>query len=379
MSAPCRRTFLALFGLLVGIGLRVAPPSVAADFRGAQFIGLTNFADFHSTREGTATVLTSPILRPQINWDELIVSWNLVDKGEVGLKVEVRALPSSHPTRFYTLGLWSRDGVKHPRESVKGQKDADGEVDTDTLKIRETGAPVEVRLTFEGAPAPSASLKLLGLSFSDSSNPAPLPPNKAAWGKSLAMIARSQGNYPGGAQSWCSPTSVSMVMNFWSRALGDPKLDFDVPAVVRGVNDPNWPGTGNWPFNTAFAGAQPGLRAFVTRFTDISELEDWIVAGLPVVTSVSYSLLQGRSQKGNGHLVVCVGFTPEGDILVNDPGTTKQVRRVFRRENMVKAWAESRNTVYLILPAQRPTPPDRFGHWRFAGVPGPDFAPSAGR
>jgi hypothetical protein len=156
-----------------------------------------------------------------------------------------------------------------------------------------------------------------------------------------------------------------MVLAFWAQQLGRVDLDHDVPAVAKGVHDPNWPGTGNWPFNTAFAGALPGLRAYVARLSDVSELEDWIAAGIPVVVSLSYDLLRGQPKRpeSDGHLVVCVGFTSEGDVIVNDPGTRLGVRKTFPRANLVTAWAHSHNTVYLIHPEPMRPPADRFRHW----------------
>jgi hypothetical protein len=156
-----------------------------------------------------------------------------------------------------------------------------------------------------------------------------------------------------------------MVLGYWAKVLNRPKLDHDVPLVAKAVFDPQWPGTGNWPFNTAFAGSLRGLRAYVTRLSDVSELEDWIAKGMPVIISVSYDTLRGLADRrpSDGHLVVCVGFTESGDVVVNDPGTAKEIRRTFLRQNLVAAWAASRNTVYLIHPLSFPPPRDRFQHW----------------
>ena len=98
--------------------------------------------------------------------------------------------------------------------------------------------------------------------------------------------------------------------------------------------------------------------------TDVSELEDWIAQGIPVIASVGYELLRGQSPtRSSGHLVVCLGFTPAGDVIVNDPGTLENVRKTFPRANLVRAWAHSRGTVYLIYPEDRALPRDRFHHW----------------
>jgi hypothetical protein len=60
---------------------------------------------------------------------------------------------------------------------------------------------------------------------------------------------------------------------------------------------------------------------------------------------------------------VCVGFTKEGDVIINDPGTSKNIRKTFPRKNLIYAWANSKNAVYLIYPENAELPKDRFGHW----------------
>jgi hypothetical protein len=68
------------------------------------------------------------------------------------------------------------------------------------------------------------------------------------------------------------------------------------------------------------------MRAYTTRLCDVAELEDWIARGIPVGLSVCYNRLRGKSREPSGHLVVCVGFTESGDVIVNDPGTREKVR-----------------------------------------------------
>ena len=152
-----------------------------------------------------------------------------------------------------------------------------------------------------------------------------------------------------------------MLLAFWARELGRPELDADVREVAAGVHDPGWPGTGNWPFNMAFAGARPGLRACVARFDGLSGLEAWTRRGLPVAISVSYAMLKGAplAEPGDGHLVVVCGFTPDGDVVVDDPGVRRErVRRVFPRSDVARAWATSHRTVYLTWPEDRSVPID---------------------
>lgn len=335
------------------------------------FRALTDFSAFQRTtnRATGEVVLESGWIRAPFAWDELVVSWNVHTPLGTGLKFESRAMIQKRATKFYHLGLWADDTAEQRRESVVGQKDEDGDVLTDTLVLRQPSEQMQLRITLlPAANGALPTLKLVGLSFLDrSALVASQPPLKDAWGKSLAVPERSQLSYPGG-RDWCSPTSVSMVLSYWSRRLNRPELDVDVPEVAAGVFDRNWPGTGNWPFNTAFAGGFAGMRAFATRLSDIAELEAFVAAGVPPIISVSYDVLHGRAtDQGNGHLVVCVGFTETGDPIVNDPWAQfekgDKVRQVVSRANFAKAWAHSRRTVYLIRPEKWPVPSSPGGRW----------------
>ena len=110
------------------------------------------------------------------------------------------------------------------------------------------------------------------------------------------------------------------------------------------------------------------MRAYITRFGGISELEDWIVAGIPVIISAPFHLLApGRKDTGSGHVVTVIGFTETGDVVINDPATNlekgQKIRHIYDRENVITAWAKSKNTVYLVYPESAKIPQNRFGHW----------------
>lgn len=349
--------------------LALCSVALGAEHHGRRFLGFESF-DTWQRRPGASTnqvVLDSGVVSAGINWDEFVLSWNVETPAGTGAKFEARPVGVGPSQPFYVMGLWASDpAAGQPRESVRGQKDDVAEVQTDTLVLRKPAEAVEVRVTLTRTGAGlEPRLKFLGLSFLDSRvKPPLLAPNPAAWGRVLAVPERTQVIYPEGISSWCSPTSLSMLLAFWGTELGRPELTIEVPEVARAVHDPRWPGTGNWPFNTAFAGGFPGLRGYVTRLADVSELEDWVAAGVPVATSLSYNLLRGKLRtRDDGHIVVVRGFTDRGDVVVNDPGTGQEIRRTFPRANLVTAWAVSRNTVYLIYPTARPAPADRFGHW----------------
>src|SRR5579864_4410472 len=124
----------------IGFFAFIRTNSVAAPFdaRGGQFIGIKSFSRFEEARGSRPgeIVLTSPVIAEQINWDQLIASWNAVTPPGTYLKVQARSLYLDHATKYFTLGLWSSDPSRYPRESVPGQRDDDGDVSTDTLILR---------------------------------------------------------------------------------------------------------------------------------------------------------------------------------------------------------------------------------------------------
>ena len=361
-SRPWNKLALLIAAVWLALTATTAP---AFDARGAQFIGFRSFSTFEQSPGARAgeIVLTSPKIVASINWDELIVSWNAETPDRAYLKVEARATYPAGPTKYYTMGLWSVNTNRYPRESVVNQKDDDGDVATDTLILKRPCHGLQVRLTLGGDQDQKPKLKFLGLQLTDTTvTPSALPSNPAALGKTLPVPQRSQMVYPNGGVL-CSPTIVSMIMAYWSRQLNRPELDHAVPDIANAIYDAKWKGTGNWPFNTAYAGSFRGIRAYVSRLSDLAEVEDWIAVGIPVGFSVCYDRLHHRGPGPNGHLLVCVGFTESGDPIVNDSGTSTNVRRVYPRKDLVYAWAYSRNTVYLIYPEDHEVPKDRFGHW----------------
>lgn len=337
----------------------------APDARGIQFLAFKSFTKFTRTAGDNPgeTVLTSPEITTRIEWDELIASWNTDMPASTWLKIEARAIYPERTTKWFIQGLWSGDPARHPRESVRRQRDADGNVDTDTLQLKQPTRKIQLRLTLGGEGKEKPRLNFLSLSVLDSRvQPALLPPNQAAWGRTLEVPERSQMAYENGGVI-CSPTTVSMMLAYWSQELRRPSLDHDVPEVVKGVFDRVWGGTGNWVFNTAYAGSLPGMRAYTARLSDVSELEAFVARGIPVGLSLCYNRLRAKSRDASGHLVVCVGFTKDGDPVINDPGTSKNVRKIFPRANLIDAWAYSKNAAYFIYPKNAKLPKDRFGHW----------------
>jgi hypothetical protein len=348
-------------------GCKTFPTSTDTKF--SHFVGMDDFSGFtRSQNDRGEIVLLSPEVKSEIAWNELIVSWNADAPAGTFLKIEARAISPGHTTKFYTLGNWSRDNKTFPRSSVRDQKDADGNVNTDTLVLKQLADAAQIRVTLGGTSGARPALRFLGASFSNTQvSPVQTAPHYAAWGKIISTPERTQHGYPG-AKGWCSPTSVSMVLARWAETLNRPEMKLTVPEVASSVYDETYAGTGNWAFNTAFAGSFNGMRSYVTRCNDISEVEDWIAAGIPVVLSARWDWLQpGRPLDAAGHLIVCIGFTDKGDVVVNDPAAHldrgQSVRQVYKREDVIHSWSKSHQAIYLIYPIDANIPENRYGHW----------------
>ncbi len=355
---------LLLFGATAALSLN-AGSAWAFDARGGQFIALSSLSRFEKSpgARPRESVYTSPVIEAQLKFNELVSSWNADMPDGTYVKIEARALYLDGATKYYTMGLWSGNPARFPRESVSRQKDDDGDVKTDTLILPRLSSRLQIRITMGSAEPEWPKLKFLGLCLNDTTlELPPLSPNRNAWGKTLPVPERCQMDYTNGAVL-CSATTTSMLMSFWATNLHRKELDQDVPAVVKAIYDFNWKGTGNWPFNTAYAGSYRGMCGYVTRLSDLAEVEDWIAAGVPVGLSVCSDRLHHRGPGPNGHLIVCAGFTEDGDVVVNDPARHGMVRRVYPRKDIIYSWAYSHNAVYLIYPEEAEVPKDRFGHW----------------
>lgn len=310
-------------------------------------------------KDKISTIELGPIA-PEVAWTEAIPSWNVDHPERAQLTVEARVIYPDHQTKYFSFGTWSGSNLMGSRYSVNGQKDDDGTVLTDTLRMVRPAGKLQFRLT--GQVLGSGPLPKLTRLFVNVSQPDPpsqptansqqqTADRPAAWGLVIDPPQLAQGDYPGG-KGLCSPTSVAMVLDYWGARMGAKALNVDVPTVQSSVFDSVYGGTGNWAFNTSYAGSKPGLLGYAARLSSIEDLESWTARGVPVVCSVSWYLLHGETLQSDeeGHLVVLVGFTPNGDPIFNDPGKRGEVRKIYKRSDFEAAWNYSKRTVYIITP-----------------------------
>jgi len=335
---------------------------------------------------------TSPWRAVGFGFSELVASWNATTPSGTWIQVQMQAKTNQGAlTKWYTMGIWASDASTIHRTSVGGQGDADGYIAIDTFIAKDqpmVAYRLAVSLFRRADLKASPTVRLLGAVSSNAPevNLKPSAPSSlgGAEGIELEVPRLSQelhaGEYPefdGGGEAWCSPTSTSMVVEFWKRGptgsdLGNlppstdpaaiaPKQDLQVDFAATRTYDYHYQGTGNWPFNTAYA-ATFGLQAEVMQLHSLTEAEQFIKAGIPLVASMAFSgnQLSGFFLKTTaGHLLVISGFTSTGDVVVNDPAEVDDVsvRKVYGREQFERAWlGATGGIVYVIHPASVPLP-----------------------
>ena len=334
---------------------------------------------------------TSGVTNLSFGFNELVASWNAHTPDGTWIQVEMQPQigTDGHWAKWYILGRWSSSDYAFHRTSVGGQGDSDGYVAIDTFfakdhlavayrlkvtlfrRVDSTESPTLSRLS-----AIASSLRNQKMTFPSSSTMTAT--------KDLGVPKYSQeihhGEFPqydNGGEAWCSPTSTSMVVAYWSDPTvtgtntdyrptdeemswvpyADPWVDF----TARAVYDYHYNGAGNWPFNTAYA-ASRGLVADVTQLHNLREAEPFIRDGIPLVASVAWNSnkLDGGIKSTNGHLLVIEGFTADGSqVIVNDPAsdTNGQVKHFYDREQFERAWIPaSGGIVYVIRPVGWTTP-----------------------
>lgn len=298
-------------------------------------------------------LLVAPPIR-RAPFDRAIVSWNGSAPPGGRLELDVRAWIAERWTQFYPLAVWSST-PEGPRHSIPGHGDADGGIETDTLRLTRCAEALQICVRL--VPGTSASPVLTGLAaiLSDSRRTVAAQSSSSAIQEvELEVPRRSQQAFAEGARSWCSPVSVTMVLEYWGKRLGRPLAD-PVPLAALLTWDSAYQGAGNWPFNTAYASTK-GLRACVTRLADLAEAAGYLRRSVPLVLSIGWDegQLEGAHLPASrGHLVVLRGFTAEGDPIVNDPAAPDetQVRTIFPRASFEQAWlGHSGGIAYLIEP-----------------------------
>lgn len=317
-------------------------------------------APIRTGEDADVAVIETPEIVPPKAFTEAVPSWNTYTPDGAYVMVDIKARVDGKWTGWYRAELYNVSGKPEPRKSFTDSDSVAG-IAVDTLRIKggKTADAIKLRIELRSTDGKNyPQLRLISVNTNDPKawidNPEPV---KTVWGTELDVPYLCQLSVPGGSV-WCSPTSTAMVLDYWSAKLKRPELNVGINDAVAGIRDHRWRGTGNWSFNTAYPAEFKGMRAYVDRFTSVSQIEQWISRGVPVVVSLDYNRLNRRkTTREMGHLMVIRGFTKEGDPVFNDPWARlekgEKLRKVFKRADLEYAWlgpGGSYGTVYIIHP-----------------------------
>ncbi|MFJ4877423.1 peptidase C39 family protein [Streptomyces sp. NPDC088745] len=333
--------------------------------------GVTAHRDPHTGRTDSYeyAVWTSPLHRGPVPATEIVPSWNADTPPGTWLAVELcGAYQDGSRTPWYVMGRWASGEGEIRRTSVDGQGDGRSSVSTDTVVVTDPASGTRLtghrlRVVLYRLPGTGATPTLWRVGAMSSALPDrfTVPASAPGHAGELAVPCHSQeihaGRYPeydNGGEAWCSPTSSTMVLEYWGRGPSTDDLAWVDPAyadpqvchAARYTYDHQYRGCGNWPFNAAYAASYRDMNAVVTRLGSLNDLEGLIRAGIPVITSQSFlaTELTGAGYGTAGHLMAVVGFTGAGDVVAHDPAapTNDAVRRVYRRREFENVWLRTR-------------------------------------
>lgn len=324
----------------------------------------------------------SPWSKAGFSATSLIPSWSVTTPGGTWARIDVRVRKGSKTGSWDTVARWATGESSIKRSSYSSQGDDLAKLATDTV-LANAGQSfdqwqVRVVLLKPKGTTKSPTLHAVNGIAATYATRAPKTTSTTtmkattdlAVPMSSQMIHKNQNKqWDGGGAAWCSPTSTSMVMRYFKK--GPVKADYTwaknadawVNHAARYTYDYRFKGTGNWPFNTAYA-AGYSLDTFVTRMHSLRDAEAFIKAGIPVVASVAFSrggLTGAPLSSTPGHLMVIRGFTKGGSVIVNDPAapSNSSVRRTYNRAQFEKAWLKGSGGVsYVIRPTSRALPKD---------------------
>jgi hypothetical protein len=319
------------------------------------------------------TLISRPV-KTDVSYDTLIPAWNARTPGGTKIVLDVRVRYSGSWSNWLSLGPYSATGASKSRSTTH----TNWRVDIDTIRSRhgERAVAYQYRLglisKYKSRSPRVWRVSLVASQVANHGKKINVGNLTRVYGKSLPVPERSQYDFQAGA-AWCSPTSLSMVTSYWGNRANKESWKKTVPKTARGVYDAAPKIWGNWPFNTGYSG-HLGLKSSVSRFNSLQQVERWIDKGIPVIASVAWDNRYTDRRLDNasipravyGHLLVIVGFTRAGDVVVNDPAASPRsaVRRVYKREQFARAWlnsdrwrgGRSDGVVYLVHPRNHPIP-----------------------
>jgi hypothetical protein len=295
----------------------------------------------------------SPALATDFHFREAIPSWNIQCPKSCGYTVELRISGEGKKwSPWFFIGSWGTFNKK-PREPDSSW----GAVKVDYFVALRDASFIQFRVNLfsrEGKETPLLSLFTLALSSErgDQNNALRRPMEKKLppelWRKHLNVPYRSQLEEEKSiAGHICSPTSVSMVMEYWG-------ISRTTAHVAQDIYDSGHKMYGIW-WRAVEEASQFGLEGWVQYFRNWEDVRAWIAKDQPVIACISFesgALCGSMNDASEGHVIVIVGFDENGDPICNDPAGTSSDDGivVYDQEELARAWFDKGGVGYIIAP-----------------------------
>lgn len=269
------------------------------------------------------------------SFSELVPSWNILIDEYSKVSILIALGNSEGYGTYYTMALWQSDY----KLSFKNQEDDYAKVSIDTVITRKDDIDrIKFKVIFSQSETDQTKLKNISVTTVLSSSVNDFTTTNLN-NHEITITPRQQLSVPLIGNSICSPTSLSMVLNYYGYS--------DSASLVAGkVYDKGSNIYGNWSFNSSYAGGF-NLYSRVEYIDQLSVLMGYINADIPVVLSImtkNKEALEGSIMGyPSGHLIVLTGFVLKGDTwyaIVNDPAEYDdvRVRREYKLDQLLDAF-----------------------------------------
>lgn len=276
-----------------------------------------------------------PALLP---FDELIVSWNAArpQKGRYAIAVSLKI---KEWTPWLDYAVWgAADQFTFDRRLPHCQtfqdivEVLDGEKATGfrvRVKAEEGAALHEFRMLHAAFTNRAMHSIEAGFALDDS------PP--------LAVPGLSQMQIPHERhKSFCSPTSLTAVINYLQ-----PALQLAPQTFAERVKDTGFDIYGNWIFNTAES-SHLGVNCYVARLSRFEQIVAQLQKGYPVIVSVRGPLSGSAMPYDSGHLMVVKGYQ-QRVVYCMDPAFPdhEETSVQYPLEQFLQAWGRRQGIAYM--------------------------------
>lgn len=283
---------------------------------------------------------TSPEMTTDFPFTELIPSWNVNAPKETGafFQVRIRDLATHDWSPWLFVGRWGRTvhgrSYDHlPSDTTTRFKYGVVRSDMPLVLLRRPADAYQIRAilqSFDLNPDVNPGIRRITVAYSGM---IPDPEERARLQAKSEMRSEnaldldvphvSQYDAPQPlCESVCMPASVTMVLRYF-------KVDRSLTENALAIYDPDTGMFGNGARAIAWAGEQ-GLDGWMQRVRDWEEVKTLIGRGMPVIAAAKFEQAE--------HLIVIRGFTPKGEIIVNDPDNRTKGGTIWNPDELGRAW-----------------------------------------